>query len=168
MVLDGLEKSIKDISKKGDKTNMVRYADDFIVTGNSKELLENKVKPVIENFLQERGLVLSKEKTKITHITDGFNFLGFNIRKYKGDKKLLIKPAKKSITTFLQEIRRVIKENKGSSTESLIRQLNPKLRGWAYYYRHVVAKDVFSMIDHRTYKALYNWIRRRHPHKSWA
>jgi RNA-directed DNA polymerase len=167
IALDGLEELIKNVSSKGDKTHLVRYADDFIVTGSSKGLLENKIKPAIENFLKERGLALSQEKTKITPITEGFNFLGFNIRKYRDGKKLLIKPTKGNVVTFLREIRRTIKENTAANAESLIRQLNPKLRGWSYYYRHVVSKEVFSMIDHRIYKALYNWMRRRHPHKSW-
>jgi len=137
MALDGLERAIKSVSKRGDKVNVVRYADDFIVSGVSREMLENKIKPVIESFLGRRGLSLSKEKTQITHLNKGFDFLGFNIRKYRNGQKLLIK------------------------------QLNPKIRGWAYYYRHSVAKEIFSTIDHRTYQAIYKWIRRRHPNKSW-
>ena len=76
------------------QVNFVRYADDFIITGKSKELLENEVKPLVENFLKERGLTLSVEKTKATHIEEGFDFLGWNFRKYDG--KLLIKPSKKT------------------------------------------------------------------------
>jgi len=83
MTLDGLQSKINQRFKRK-KINYVRYADDFIVTGESKEILDNEVKPLIEEFLKERGLVLSQEKTKITHIDEGFNFLGFNIRKYEG------------------------------------------------------------------------------------
>jgi RNA-directed DNA polymerase len=92
MVLDGMNSAISAVTNKTDKVHLVRYADDFIVTANSKELLENKIQPVIEKFLKERGLTLSEEKTRITHIDEGFDFLGFNIRKYKG--KLLTKPSK--------------------------------------------------------------------------
>jgi len=90
MVLDGLEAVVKQAVTKTDKVNFVRYADDFIVTGISRDVLETKVQPAIVAFLTERGLSLSTEKTHITHIDDGFDFLGFNVRKYSG--KLLIKP----------------------------------------------------------------------------
>lgn len=95
------------MSQKNDVIYFVRYADDFICTAKTKETLEQKVLPVIINFLNERGLELSLEKTTITHIQEGFDFLGFNLRKYKG--KLLIKPAKKGVQTFLDNIRETIK-----------------------------------------------------------
>ena len=107
LALDGLEKVLNQNfyrleyredgarKAKNPKVNFIRYADDFIITGNSKELLEDKVKPLVENFLKERGLELSPEKTRVTHINEGFNFLGWNFRKY--DSKLLIKPSKKSV-----------------------------------------------------------------------
>lgn len=95
MTLDGLESAVKTAISSKDKVCVVRYADDFIVTAHSKELLEMAVKPAIEQFLSERGLQLSEEKTKITHIDDGFDFLGFNVRKY--NDKLLIKPSPKSL-----------------------------------------------------------------------
>ena len=89
MTLDGLERRLRKHFPKttvkgiAAKVNFVRYADDFIVTAASKELLEQEVKPLIEAFMKERGLELSNEKTRITHIEDGFDFLGQNIRKYK-------------------------------------------------------------------------------------
>lgn len=95
MTLDGLEKVLKPFRRR--KVNFVRYADDFIVTGASEELLEQEVKPVITRFLTERGLTLSEEKTRVTHIEEGFDFLGQNVRKYNG--KLLIKPSKKNVKT---------------------------------------------------------------------
>lgn len=165
VTLDGLEKLIKSFSNRKVRVNLVRYADDFIITGSSKELLENKIKPAVERFLHERGLELSQEKTKITHIRDGFNFLGFNIRKYQNGK-LLIKPTNDSVLKLLRDIRAVIKQNKGANSEQLISQLNPKLRGWAYYYRHVVSKDIFSKIDNNIFLATYAWISRRHSNKS--
>ena len=93
--LSGLEAFVKDGLERTDKVNVVIYADDFVITGSSKELLENHIKPRVAAFLKQRGLELSEEKTKITHIDQGFDFLGFNVRKY--NSKLLIKPSKKNI-----------------------------------------------------------------------
>ena len=164
VVLDGLETMLKSIVKQPDKVNYIRYADDFVITGSSKELLENKIKPAIIAFLKERGLSLSEEKTKITHINDGFNFLGFNLRKYKG--KLLIKPAKESINAFLCKIRKTIKTNATATTLNLIRILNPIMQGWGNYYRNVVAKQTFYYVDAKIFEAIWRWVKRRHPMKS--
>jgi len=163
MVLDGMEAVVKQAVTKTDKVNFVRYADDFIVTGISRDVLETKVQPAIVTFLTERGLSLSTEKTHITHIDDGFDFLGFNVRKYSG--KLLIKPSRKSVKTFLDDIRALIKSHPTIKTESLIRLLNPKLRGWANYYRHVVSKHIFCKVDSAIFQAIYRWTRRRHSNK---
>lgn len=167
LTLDGLEKIVKTAApKKSQKINFIRYADDFVITGESKALLENTIKPVVIQFLSERGLTLSAEKTKITHIDQGFDFLGFNIRKYNG--KLLIKPAKTNVKSFLRHIRKEIKEHGTVETAALIRILNPKITGWANYYRHVVSAKIFHSVDHEIYKALRKWIKRRHPHKNEA
>ena len=125
MTLDGLEQVALNVAPCGQKVHDVRYADDFIITGASKEVLVEVVKPAVEAFLWERGLELSSEKTRITHINDGFDFLGFNVRKYKG--KLLIKPAKSSIKRFLDEIREYIRSHRAVKTEVLVRQLNRKI-----------------------------------------
>jgi RNA-directed DNA polymerase len=164
MTLSGLEQAVKAVTSIHDKAHMAIYADDFIVTGTSKEVLEQKVKPVIVAFLRERGLELSETKTKITHIGSGFDFLGHHIRKYQG--KLLIKPSKKSIKTFLDDIRKIIKKHRGMKTVDLIRILNPKIRGWANYYHHVVSKETFSYVDDCIYKSLARWVKRRHPKKN--
>jgi len=165
MTLRGMELDLKKRSpvKNPEKVNMVVYADDFIVTGSSKEVLENKVKPALETFLKERGLTLSNEKTKITHIKEGFDFLGFNVRKYKG--KLIIKPSIRHVKDFLSSIRKLIGKNGTVKTDELIRQLNPKLRGWANYFRHVVAKRTFQTVDHFVFDAIWRWAKRRHPKK---
>lgn len=164
LTLSGLEKAvIKAINKRTDKVNLSIYADDFIITGATKEILEIKVRPVVEAFLKERGLELSQEKTKITHIDDGFEFLGTNVRKYKG--KFIIKPSKKSVKSFLASIRETIKTNPTAKTENLIHLLNPKIRGWANHFRHSCAKKTFSYIDHCVYRMLWNWCRRRHSGK---
>lgn len=161
MALDGLEKEMK--SFRGRKVNFIRYADDFIVTGTSKEMLEHEVKPVIIRFLKERGLTLSEEKTKVTHIEEGFNFLGQNIRKYNG--KLLIKPSKKNVKTFWKKVRKVLKANMTAKQESLIGLLNPIIRGWANYHRHVVAKETFNGVDNLIWQKLWQWCKRRHSNK---
>lgn len=167
LTLDGLEKAIQSVAKVGDKINFVRYADDFICTANSKEILELKVQPVIINFLKERGLELSPEKTKITHISKGFDFLGFNIRKY--EKKLLIKPSKPSIKKFSESIRETIDALGNTSTTKLIAILNSKIRGWANYYRSCVAKEIFNDIDKVVFDSLWNMLKKKHSNKnsSW-
>ncbi|MHB1701436.1 MAG: group II intron reverse transcriptase/maturase [Acidobacteriaceae bacterium] len=168
MTLDGLEARLAEKFPRarwtGLKMNMVRYADDFIITGNSKEWLEQKVKPAVVEFLAERGLILSPEKTKITHIRDGFDFLGWNIRKYNG--KLLMKPSKANVQAHLDKIREVIKVNKTTKQASLIRMLNPILRGWANYHSHVVAKKTFARIDANVWSMLWRWATRRHPNRN--
>ena len=143
--------------------NLVRYADDFIITGKSKELLETEVKPLVEQFLKERGLELSEEKTRITHIDEGFDFLGQNVRKYNG--KLLIKPSKKNVAAFLADIREVVKGHKAITAGQLVQLLNPKIVGWAMYHRHICAKQTFSQVDHAIFKSLWQWCERRHPNK---
>ncbi|KTC73896.1 reverse transcriptase [Legionella birminghamensis] len=125
--------------------------------------MEQKVKPIVEEFLAERGLKLSEEKTTITHIDQGFDFLGHNIRKYK--EKLLIKPSKDSVKTFLAHIRDIIARAKATSAKDLINILNPKIRGWTNYYRHAVSKAVFSKVDNDIFLALWAWAKRRHRNK---
>lgn len=167
MALDGLEAMLSARFPKSKqsrlKMNMVRYADDFIITGSSKEWLKNEVKPAVVEFLVERGLSLSPEKTKITHIKEGFDFLGWNIRKYDG--KLLIKPSKTNVKAHLDKIREVIKGNKTAKQANLIKMLNPILRGWANYHRHVVAKKTFVRVDSEVWSMLWQWAERRHPNK---
>jgi RNA-directed DNA polymerase len=149
--------------------HFVRYADDFVVTGKSKEILEDEVKPLIEAFLKERGLELSPDKTIVTHISEGFNFLGQNIRKYhfgKSNSKLLIKPSDKNIKTFLTTVRETIKSMRTAKQENLIRKLNLKIRGWANFHRSVVSKKIFSKVDAEIWFALWRWAVRRHPKKN--
>jgi RNA-directed DNA polymerase len=143
------------------KVQLVRYADDFIITGSSKEQLENEIKPVVEAFLAERGLVLSQEKTRVTHISEGFDFLGWNYRRYSNGK-FLITPSKKNVKAFLQKVRGIILKNKAAKQEQLIKVLNPIIRGWAEYHRWIVAAAVFQKVDHHIFKALWSWARRRH------
>ena len=172
--LDGLERLLKDKYPTGKAksfgglsplVHFIRYADDFVITGRTKELLEGEVKPIVERFLQERGLVLSPTKTVITHVENGFDFLGQNVRRYPNGK-LLITPSKKNVKTFLVGIRKTIKAALGMSAADLIEELNPKVRGWANYHRHVVSKRTFSHVDNAIFSCLRRWARRRHRNKS--
>src|SRR5579862_1711757 len=167
MTLDGLEAMLAEkfphAKRSGLKMNMVRYADDFIITGHSQEWLEHEVKPAVVAFLAERGLALSPDKTKITHIKDGFDFLGWNIRKYNGT--LLMKPSKANVKAHLDKIREVIEANKTAKQADLISRLNPVLRGWANYHSHVVAKETFARVDDTVWSMLWRWAVRRHPNK---
>jgi RNA-directed DNA polymerase len=173
MTLDGLEQLLAThFPKKGRagtraKVNLIRYADDFCVTGNSEELLEQEVKPLIEQFLRERGLELSTEKTVVTHIEQGFDFLGQTIRKYRRGKRtrFFITPSKKNVKTFLCKIRKRIKESRDLTAGELIAELNPQIRGWALYHRHVVSKAIFHAVDHAIFQAIWKWARRRHWRK---
>jgi len=167
MTLDGLEAMLAEKFPKakwtGLKMNMVRYAYDFIITGNSKEWLEQEVKPAVVGFLAERGLALSPEKTKVTHIKDGFDFRGWNIRKYDG--KLLMKPSKANLKAHLDKIREIINAYATAKQANVIRLLNPVLRGWANYHSHVVAKETFARVDANVWSMLWRWAARRHPSK---
>lgn len=165
MTLDGLQRKIESIaSKTGKRYHLIRYADDFVVTGYSEEGLRQEVLPVVEAFLTERGLALSSDKTRITPIHTGFDFLGQNVRKYKD--KLLIKPSRKNLRTFLNNMKETVQMLYQAKTMDLIGMLNPKILGWANYHRHVVATKTFNRVDHTLFQMLYRWTRRRHPGKS--
>jgi len=178
MTLDGMEALIQDKyhrNSRGNienhyrartKVNMVRYADDFIITASTEEIAE-EVKRLIAEFLSLRGLALSEEKTAITHIDNGFDFLGWTFRKFKG--KLIVKPSKKSIKSITVKISTIIlKEGKALSQKDLIRRLNSVIRGWTNYHRHVVASKAFSQVNNNIYLFLERWAKHRHPNKnSW-
>jgi RNA-directed DNA polymerase len=170
LTLDGIEKKLREKYPKASslsrkvKVNLVRYCDDFIITGSSKELLENEVKPLVEEFLTERGLELSQEKTRITHIEDGFDFLGQHIR-CNNDGKVIITPSKKSVEAVSDKIREVIKKNAQATAGHLIMQLNPIIKGWTNYHRHVSSKRTFVKINTVVFQAIWRWARRRHPNK---
>ena len=161
--LDGLEAAVKAVTPYRAKVNVIRYADDFVITGKTKELLEETIRPAVERFLKERGLTLSPEKTRITRIEDGFDFLGQNPRKYKG--KLLIRPARDNIKTFLVKVRETVRKFTAMKTGDMIRTLNQIIRGWANYHRHIVASDTFKKMDSQIHRHLWNWAKRRHPEK---
>jgi RNA-directed DNA polymerase len=164
--LNGLEAALRGQFKNRHqfdqaKINLVRYADDFVITGISRELLEEKIRPAVERFLAIRGLSLSPEKTKITHIEEGYDFLGQNVRRY--GKKLLIKPSKKNVQAFLQKIRSVVRSLRAAPQRRVIEKLNPMISGWARYHHHVVSTKTFSYVDSQIWECLWRWAKRRHP-----
>jgi RNA-directed DNA polymerase len=174
MTLDGIERKIKEkywINKKGTidrdynkhKVNYTRYADDFIVTAKSKDILLD-IKLIIKDHLKQRDLILSEEKTLITNSEQGFDFLGWNFRKHKG--RLVIKPSKASLKNIQDKIKRTIKRYQAAKQEKLIWKLNPIITGWANNHRRVAAKEAFSKVDNTVFLSLWHWAKRRHSNKS--
>ena len=164
MVLDGLEETVRCAVPRRCRINFVRYADDFIITGKSKSILEDAIQPVVEGFLAERGLELSPEKTVVTHIKDGFTFLGQTFRKH--GRVLHITPSTEGVHALMQKVRKLIRKHVSAPMPVLIKKLNATLRGWANYHRHVVASEAFSRIDTYVFEQLRRMLRRRHSTKS--
>lgn len=175
MALDGMQKVLSDRFhtnrlgkvdlrfRNAHKVNLVRYADDFIVTAATKEIAQ-EAKELIREFLKTRGLELSEEKTTITHINDGFDMLGWTFRKFKG--KLIVKPSKKSIKNFVASLSEtILKRGKAWKQEVLIEKLNQQIRGWTNYHQSVCASETFAHIDYVLFELLWRWAKRRHPHK---
>jgi RNA-directed DNA polymerase len=165
MVLDGLETAInKQFPRwKNLKVNFVRYADDFIITANDKDVITNQIIPLVKDFLKERGLRLSDEKSKITHIGQGFDFLSQHIRKYKG--KLLIMPSRNSVQAFKDKVKLIVRESHGLPAHALIRKLNPVIRGWSNYHKGICSKNTFSKMEIFIFRQLWKWATRQHGGK---
>lgn len=173
MALNGIEKVLEEAFhhnalgkvdsrfRNAHKVNFIRYADDFVITAATKEIAE-RAKQLVADFLKTRGLELSEEKTLITHIGDGFDFLGWTFRKFDG--KLIIKPSKKSIKSFVSSLSEtILGRGKAWKQELLIQRLNQQIRGWASYHQSVCASDAFAHIDFVLFNLLYRWAKRRHP-----
>jgi RNA-directed DNA polymerase len=166
MALDGLEAEIHAaVPRRGSRVNFVRYADDFIVTGKSRRLLEEHVKPAIEAFLAERGLTLSAEKTVITHIHDGFSFLGQTFRKH--GPVLHVTPDEEGVRALLRKVGELIRKHVSAPMPALIKQLNATLRGWGNYHKWAVASEAFAKVDDYVHRELHRMVRKRHPNKPW-
>ena len=169
LVLGGMERLLKDSLPRRAKINFVRYADDFIVTGASKEILETRVKPLIVGFLAERGLELSATKTQITHVTEGFDFLGWHVQKHIKENArkdfLRIVPSKRNAKVFYAKLRDRLRELRGARQDDVIFALNPMIRGWGNYHRVVHASRPFARMDHQIWRAVWRWSVRRHPTK---
>lgn len=164
MTLDGLEKMILQSVPYRSRVNFIRYADDFIVTGKSRAILEKYVLPVVKQFLEERGLELSESKTRITYIKEGFTFLGQTFRKL--GKTLHITPAKEGVLAIIRKVGMIIRKYIRSPLATMVKELNQTLRGWANYHRHVVASEAFSRVDNYVFDRLWRMLHKRHPKKS--
>jgi len=179
IALDGMERLFGAENSKGNYTapsnrsgdnrrlNLIRYADDFVVTAPSREKIVSYVLPKLKTFLKERGMELNEAKTKVVHRDEGFDFLGFNIRQYHNKARgiCLAKPSKKAIKRHLEHIKTVISMNKQMKADELISKLNPIIRGWANYYCYSSAKETFNYVDYRIWKILWQWCLRLHNDK---
>ncbi|MGB7567735.1 MAG: group II intron reverse transcriptase/maturase [Chitinivibrionales bacterium] len=164
MTLDGINQTVVSAVPRRMRVNFVRYADDFIVTGKSKRLLEQNIIPKVTEFLEKRGLTLSKEKSKVTHIKDGFTFLGQTFRKH--GTTLHVTPAQEGVRSISLKVGTIIRDHINAPVEMLVKRLNQTLRGWANYHRHVVASEAFRRVDTCVYEHLWRRIHRKHPMKS--
>ncbi len=163
LVLDGMEELLKNNLPRRAKCNFVRYADDFVITAASKELLENKIRPMVAGFLKERGLTLSETKTRITHVSEGFDFLGWNVRKF--GTFLRIAPSKQNATAFRKKVKAKLCKLRGESQDKVLFAINPVIRGWGNYHRVAHASRPFAKMDHLIHHAVWQWATRRHPTK---
>jgi RNA-directed DNA polymerase len=182
VALHGFERALTSVSKRYPMA-VIRYADDLVVWCEDRETLL-EVKQQAETWLAEMGLRLKPGKTRVTHTLEehegnpGFDFLGFNVRQYRVGRyhtrtyrgepgfKTLIKPSQQACKRHLQDVREVIRRHKGAPQAALIKVLNPKMRGWAQYYRACVAKKMFDWMDEQVFHKLYCWARFRHPRKT--
>ncbi|MED4268159.1 group II intron reverse transcriptase/maturase [Priestia megaterium] len=180
IALCGMEEEIGIVYKKTYKPNggyvidpkckigRVLYADDFVIVTETKKQAESmygKLTP----YLQKRGINLSQEKTRVTYIEDGFDFLGFSLRQYKTGqgKKLFIKPSKDSIQKAKNKIKDTFTMMRGRPVKEIIRVLNPIIRGYGQYWKHVVSKQTFSYMDHYVFSKLVKHLKHLHQKKSW-
>jgi RNA-directed DNA polymerase len=168
LALDGLERAAREAAPRVNretrpKVHVIRYADDFIITAASKELLVERVIPAVKEFLAQRGLRLSSEKSRITQVSDGFEFLGADIR--KSGRKLMMRPAKRNFVGFLRGLRDFLRKHRGAATWKVIQELNRRIRGWVNFYRCLVSSRVFRKLDSALFRSLWRWACARHPSK---
>ena len=143
--------------------------DDFIVTASGEAVLKEEIIPKINAFLEPRGVALSAQKTKVTHIAQGFDFLGQSVRKFerRGQLgKIQITPSQSSLAAIKAKVKDICKASGGLTQAQLIDKLNPVLRGWANYHRHVICAESFSKLDSYVWGRLFRWAKRRHPDKT--
>jgi RNA-directed DNA polymerase len=157
------------IRKRGPYT-IVRYADDFVVLTLTRELAET-ARDKLREWLQPRGLELSEEKTCIVNLSEGFDFLGFNIREWATIRKtrgkvLLTKPSKDSVNALKKRLSAEWKKLRGQNAEAVVKRINPVIRGWANYFRIGASSETFQAIDHHNHICAMRWIKSTHPHKS--
>jgi RNA-directed DNA polymerase len=143
---------------------LVRYADDLVVMGDSREQAE-QVKQGLAAWLAPRGLTFNEAKTRAVQLEEGFEFLGMHIRRYRNGK-LLIKPSKAAVQRIRKRLTTEMRTLRGAHTHAVITRLNPIIRGWSAYYRSVVSKKTFVHLDTHMWKLTHSWAKRRHPNKS--
>ncbi|MEE4599483.1 group II intron reverse transcriptase/maturase [Streptomyces sp. DSM 41524] len=148
---------------KKDSPVVVRYADDMVVLCHSQEQAHQS-KARLAEWLAPRGLVFNEDKTQIIHLQDGFDFLGFNVRRYR--RKLLIKPSKAAVGRLRKRLAEEMRTLRGSNAMAVVAKLNPIIRGWAAYYRGVVSSKMFSSLDKYLWGLQYKWATWTHPHKT--
>jgi RNA-directed DNA polymerase len=167
VALHGMEEAAGCLTEKNGRTRsestvLVRYADDFAVFCHSEEQA-HRVKENLARWMASRGVAFNEEKTQVAHLEEGFDFLGFNIRRYSG--KLLIMPSKSAVKRVRKRLRAEMLALRGANAGAVTRKLNPIIRGWATYYRTVVSKKTFQSLDHYVWKLTYKWVRHTHPNK---
>ncbi len=141
---------------------LIRYADDALALCHSREQAQ-QVQARLAAWLEPRGLAFNEAKTAIVHLDDGVDFLGFNVRRYRG--KLLIKPSKAAVKRIKARLTAEMKTLRGHNAQMVLIRLNPVIRGWPAYYRHCVSSKVFDALDDHVWKLTYKWANWTHPHK---
>lgn len=142
---------------------LVRYADDLVALCDSREQAE-ETKARLVPWLAARGLAFNEEKTRVVHLDEGFDFLGFNVRRY--GQKLLIKPSAGAIRRIRKRLADEVRALRGANATAVIRTIAPIVRGWSAYYRGVVSTETFHKLDHYLWQLLYKWALYRHNHRS--
>jgi RNA-directed DNA polymerase len=145
-----------------DSPVLIRYADDLLALCHSQEQAE-EVKARLAEWLAPRGLVFNEDKTRIVHLDEGCDFLGFNVRRQSG--KLLIKPSKAAVKRIRQRLRAEMRSLRGANVAMVLQRLTPIVRGWAAYYRSAVSSEVFNALDAYLWRLTYKWAKFRHPKK---
>jgi RNA-directed DNA polymerase len=146
---------------------LVRYADDLVACCHTEQQAQ-QVKTRLAEWLAPRGLAFNEDKTRIVHLDEGFNFLGFTLRRYlrgSGPGKLLIKPSQEAVKRVRRRLADEVRKMRGSNALALIAKLNPIIRGWAAYYRGVVSSAAFTALDHYMWRLTFRWARHSHPRK---
>jgi RNA-directed DNA polymerase len=170
LTLDGLEGLLQQRfgatarQRRMNKVHLVRYADDFVITGTSPQLLLNEVKPVVQCLLRARGLELSEEKTQVTHSEDGFDFLGQTVRQ-RADGRVILAPSRQSARRLLAKVDEVLERSGTWTAGQVIAQLNPLIRGWTRYHRHASSSRTFAKVERALFRCLWQWARQRHRGK---
>ena len=140
-------------AKKGSPI-LIRYADDFVVHCHTRQQAV-EVKARLAAWLTPRGLAFNEDKTKVVSLSEGYDFLGFNVRRYQ--RKLLIKPSKQAVRRIRKRLRDELRSLRGSNAQAVIKRLNPIIRGWAAYYRTQVSAVIFGKLDHYLWRLAWKW-----------